>query len=537
MSTSADDRKADPIALRIRGVRRSFGGLRAVDVDAIDVPRGKLTSLIGPNGAGKSTLFNILTGFERADAGSWQFEGEEIAGLDAYQVSRRGLVRSFQLTRLLPGSTVLQNMLLAAPRQRGERLGVAGLHWLWRPEERRNTERARELLASFNLADKANDDAGGLSGGQRRLLEVARSLMTEPRALLLDEPLAGVNPALREVVMEHLVRLRDGGLTLLFIEHDMDAVMGLSDHVVCLATGRRIAQGTPAEVSADPAVIEAYLGAIEAPSVPAASTRVRGETQRVEDSVAPVLDIQEVTAGYSPDRPIVKSVSATVDRGEIVAIIGANGAGKSTLLKSVSGDVVVSSGRVLVAGRDVRATPTHLRVKHGLGYVPQSQNAFPSLTVLENLKMGGFSRDRETPQAISRVLDLFPDLKGRLSTVAGALSGGQRQVVAMARALVADPVLLLLDEPSAGLSPMAQRAAFDHVVAIAESGVGVFIVEQNARACLAVSHRGYVLDQGSIALTGTGSDLLTDERVIELYLGSMHSKHPRKSTTSTDHPR
>lgn len=532
MSAQHREAHADPVALRIRGVHRSFGGLRAVDVDAIDVPRGKLTSLIGPNGAGKSTLFNIITGFERADAGSWQFEGEEITGLDAYQISRRGLVRSFQLTRLLPGSTVLQNMVLAAPRQRGERLGVAGFHWLWRAEERRNIERARSLLESFNLADKAEELAGGLSGGQRRLLEVARSLMTEPSALMLDEPLAGVNPALREVVMEHLVRLRDDGLTLLFIEHDMDAVMGLSDYVVCLATGRRIAEGTPEEVAADPAVIEAYLGTTAVSTSDAAQPRVVTDPVGIE--AAPVLDIREVTAGYSPDRPIVKDVSATVQRGEIVAVIGANGAGKSTLLKSVSGDVNVSRGEVLIEGVEVQKAPTHLRVKQGLGYVPQSQNAFPSLTVLENLKMGGFSRERGTPEAIARVLDLFPDLKGRLSTVAGALSGGQRQVVAMARALVADPVLLLLDEPSAGLSPMAQQAAFEHVVTIAESGVGILIVEQNARACLAVSHRGYVLDQGSIALTGTGADLLTDERVIELYLGSMHAKHPRSSTTPTD---
>jgi ABC-type branched-subunit amino acid transport system ATPase component len=515
-------------ALVVSGVRRSFGGLRAVDVEHLEVPDGKLTALIGPNGAGKSTLFNIVTGFERADAGRWSFRGRDLTGLDGWRVARAGVVRTFQLTRVLAELTVLDNLRLAAAGQRGERLSLALWPPAWRAQERAAKERAESLLERFRLADKRDQPAGQLSGGQRRLLEVARALMAEPRMLLLDEPLAGVNPALREDVMAHLIALRDDGLTILFIEHDMDAVMGLSDHVICLATGTPIAAGTPAQVAADPAVVDAYLGvgASDQAEVgtPAARTAARAEEVAAEEVAArpePVLAVEGLVAGYHPDRPILNGIGAHVGPGEIVAVIGANGAGKSTLLKAVAGTVPVSTGAVRLGRRDVTRLETHERVALGIGYVPQSRNVFPSLTVEENLRMGTYLRPREWRQSLDRVLALFPALRDRLTTPASALSGGQRQSVAMARALMPAPQLLLLDEPSAGLSPMAQEEAFGHVRAAAQAGVSVLIVEQNARQCLAISHRGYVLEQGRVALTGSGADLLADPRVIELYLGSM----------------
>jgi branched-chain amino acid transport system ATP-binding protein len=520
-------------ALVVSGVRRSFGGLRAVDVEHLEVPDGKLTALIGPNGAGKSTLFNIVTGFERADAGRWSFRGRDLTGLDGWRVARAGVVRTFQLTRVLAELTVLDNLRLAAAGQRGERLSLALWPPAWRAQERAAKERAEALLERFRLADKRNQPAGQLSGGQRRLLEVARALMAEPRMLLLDEPLAGVNPALREDVMAHLIALRDDGLTILFIEHDMDAVMGLSDHVICLATGTPIAAGTPARVAADPAVVDAYLGVGASDQAeigtPAARTAARAEEVAAEEVAAeevaarpePVLAAEGLVAGYHPDRPILNGIGAHVGPGEIVAVIGANGAGKSTLLKAVAGTVSVSTGAVRLGRRDVTRLETHERVALGIGYVPQSRNVFPSLTVEENLRMGTYLRPREWRQSLDRVLALFPALRDRLTTPASALSGGQRQSVAMARALMPAPQLLLLDEPSAGLSPMAQEEAFGHVRAAAQAGVSVLIVEQNARQCLAISHRGYVLEQGRVALTGSGADLLADPRVIELYLGSM----------------
>lgn len=252
--------KPDPI-LVADGVVRRFGGLRALDVDHLEIQRGVITSLIGPNGAGKTTLFNVLSGFDSADQGQWSFDGNRITGLAAHRVARRGLVRTFQLTKALSRLTVLENMLLAAPGQRGEQFLGSFLRPLWRRQEGAAEARARELLARFNLAHMVDEMAGTLSGGQRKLLEVARALMVEPALVLLDEPMAGVNPALSQSLLEHVVNLKADGTSVLFVEHDMGVVMEISDWVVCMAEGRVIAEGPPAAIRANETVIEAYLGA------------------------------------------------------------------------------------------------------------------------------------------------------------------------------------------------------------------------------------------------------------------------------------
>jgi neutral amino acid transport system ATP-binding protein len=251
--------KPDPL-LVMDGVRRDFGGMRAVDVDHLEVQRGMITGLIGPNGAGKTTLFNVLTGFDRAGSGRWTFDGRNATGLPAHLLAQRGMVRTFQLTRVLPRLTVLENMKIAATGQRGERFLPAFLRPLWRRQEIEIEQRADELLKWFRLADKADDYAGYLSGGQRKLLEVARALMVDPMLVLLDEPMAGVNPALRPDLLGHIAELRAAGRTVLFVEHDMDVVMTISDWVVCMAEGRIIAEGPPAAVAGNAAVIDAYLG-------------------------------------------------------------------------------------------------------------------------------------------------------------------------------------------------------------------------------------------------------------------------------------
>jgi branched-chain amino acid transport system ATP-binding protein len=250
--------KPDPI-LVAHDVRRVFGGLAAVDVEHLEVERGLITALIGPNGAGKTTLFNLLTGFDGAQRGSWTFDGRDISGLPPHRVAAAGLVRTFQLTKALARMSVLDNMKLAAPRQRGERF-LPGLLGLWGAQERAVEARAVELLARFNLAHMRDAYAGTLSGGQRKLLEMARALMTEPRMVMLDEPMAGVNPALVESLLAHVRDLRREGLTVLFVEHDMDVVMGISDWVVCMAEGAVIAEGPPVSIVSNDAVIDAYLG-------------------------------------------------------------------------------------------------------------------------------------------------------------------------------------------------------------------------------------------------------------------------------------
>lgn len=252
--------KPDPI-LSASGVRRAFGGLVAVDVERIEVQRGTITALIGPNGAGKTTLFNLLTGFDRPNRGSWRFDGRPARRLRSYHMAQAGMVRTFQLTKALTRMTVLDNMLIAAPDQVGERLWAGMFHWWWRGQEEINRDKALRLLERFKLADKRDDYAGELSGGQRKLLEMARALMLEPRMVMLDEPMAGVNPALKQSLLDHIKELREEGMTVLFVEHDMDMVHEIADWVVVMAAGQVITEGTPDQISSDPRVIDAYLGA------------------------------------------------------------------------------------------------------------------------------------------------------------------------------------------------------------------------------------------------------------------------------------
>ncbi|EHR52245.1 ABC-type branched-chain amino acid transport system, ATPase component [Saccharomonospora marina XMU15] len=252
---------AKPDALLVAdGVTRRFGGLTAVRVDHLEIQRGAITALIGPNGAGKSTLFNVLSGFDRADAGSWSFDGHDISKRPAHRVARRGMVRTFQLTKTLSRLSVMENMKLAARHQRGERLALAVLRPLWRSQEREIERRADELLERFRLSHMRDEYAGTLSGGQRKLLEMARALMVRPTMVMLDEPMAGVNPALTQSLLGHITELRDEGMTVCFVEHDMDVVMGISDWVVCMAEGEVVAEGPPRAIGKNPAVIDAYLG-------------------------------------------------------------------------------------------------------------------------------------------------------------------------------------------------------------------------------------------------------------------------------------
>ncbi|WP_205326318.1 ABC transporter ATP-binding protein [Glycomyces sp. YM15] len=252
--------KQDPI-LKASGVRRAFGGLVAVDVQHLEVQRGTITALIGPNGAGKTTFFNLLTGFDRPSRGEWVFDGRRADRMRSYQVARAGMVRTFQLTKALTRMTVMDNMLIGAANQVGERFWAGLIPPMWKAQEAANRAKAMELLERFKLIDKREDYAGELSGGQRKLLEMARALMLNPKMVMLDEPMAGVNPALKQSLLEHIKDLREEGMTVLFVEHDMDMVHEIADWVAVMAAGQLITEGTPDQISADRRVIDAYLGA------------------------------------------------------------------------------------------------------------------------------------------------------------------------------------------------------------------------------------------------------------------------------------
>lgn len=254
--------KPDPV-LVVDGVRRSYGGLVAVDVEHLEIQRGIITGLIGPNGAGKTTFFNLMTGFDDPDTGSWTFDGRSLSGVEAHEVAHSGMVRTFQLTKALARLTVMENMKLGAQNQTGESILQCLLPATWRDQEREIEERATELLERFDIAKMRDEYAATLSGGQRKLLEMARALMTDPALVMLDEPMAGVNPALVESLLEHVVSLPDDGRTVVFVEHDMDVIMNISDWVVVMASGQIIAEGPPEAVAENEEVIDAYLGSHE----------------------------------------------------------------------------------------------------------------------------------------------------------------------------------------------------------------------------------------------------------------------------------
>ncbi|MDO5863854.1 MULTISPECIES: ABC transporter ATP-binding protein [Paenarthrobacter] len=253
-------KKRDPIVVA-ENVTRSFGGINAVDVEYLEIPRHKITALIGPNGAGKTTLFNLLTGFDTPNSGQWQFEGNSLAGVSSYKVARMGMVRTFQLTKVMGKLTVMENMRLGAANQPGERLSKALFKGMWGGREKEITAQANVLLEKFKLDAKKDDYAASLSGGQRKLLEMARSLMVRPKLVMLDEPMAGVNPALTQSLLDHIKNLKAEGMTVLFVEHDMNMVRHIADWVVVMAEGKVVAEGPPGEVMKNPAVIDAYLGA------------------------------------------------------------------------------------------------------------------------------------------------------------------------------------------------------------------------------------------------------------------------------------
>ncbi len=291
--------KVDPI-LVADNVTRTFGGMTAVDVAHVEIPRGKITALIGPNGAGKTTFFNLLTGFDKPDTGTWSLDGDSLSGVPAYKVARRGMVRTFQLTKALSLLSVMENMRLGATDQGGERFLPALITGTWRKREAAITEQAMELLARFKLDTKRDDYAASLSGGQRKLLEMARALMSKPRLVMLDEPMAGVNPALTQSLLGHVLNLKSDGTTVLFVEHDMHMVQTIADWVIVMAEGKIVAEGYPATVMADPAVIDAYLGAHHDTDLGS----LTGQLQIVQESGSPLAKeiLQEIEDEANDDK-------------------------------------------------------------------------------------------------------------------------------------------------------------------------------------------------------------------------------------------
>lgn len=479
-----------------RGLGKHFGGVVAVGGVDLIVNRGEVHALIGPNGSGKSTCINLLSGFYLPSAGDVAFRGEAMAALRPNRIVRRGLARTFQNIRLFRGLTVWENVLVGAQRGGGGEALVR--------------ERAAAALDFVGLSARAHQLCRTLPYGHQKLVEIARAIAGEPELLLLDEPAAGLHQSEKRDLAGLILRLRDSGLTLLLVEHDMSLVAQVSASITVLNFGRRISEGSTAKVLEDPVVVEAYLGKRD------------GEQMRAPGPAGKsILVLSKVHAAYGAVQAL-DGVSLEVREGEIVALLGANGAGKSTALRVISGLVRPRRGSIAFDGAPIHRQPTEKLVSLGLAHVPEGRHIFPGLTVEENLRLGATVRggSGEIAQDLEALLELFPALRALRGTLGWKLSGGEQQMLAIARGLMGRPRLLLLDEPSLGLAPMLVRAMFESVREINRSlGTTVLVVEQNASMALGIASRGYVLEGGRIVLSGAAGELLENPEVREAYLG------------------
>jgi ABC-type branched-subunit amino acid transport system ATPase component/ABC-type branched-subunit amino acid transport system permease subunit len=507
--------------LSIDSVSIAFGGLRAVSDVSFDVKEGTITALIGPNGAGKTTLFNAISRQQGLSGGRISFNGVDLTRLSPANAARLGMARTFQGLRIFVNMSVVENVLVGCHRH--ERSGFwsccLGLP-RQRAEERRSRERAMDALALVGLVDVADKPAVSLPYGQQRLVEIARALASEPRLLLLDEPAAGMNASERADLVRKIATIRDAGVTVLLVEHDISLVMGISDTVNVLNYGRLIASGSPEVVKQDRGVIEAYLGTGHA-----AGTRVStgDEGARTAPATEPeiALAVENLVAAYGSIQAL-HGVSISVGKGEVVAVLGANGAGKTTLLNTICGIVRPLSGSVTYLGENITSVPAEKINSRGICQVPEGRQLFPTLSVEDNLLMGASGkRDWQKGYAedVAYVYELFPILGERRRQMAKTLSGGEQQMLAIGRGLMAQPSLLLLDEPSMGLAPLAVERIFDALGRLNSQGITMLMVEQNAEMALSLANRVAVIQTGSVVLSGESDQLRKDDRLRAAYLG------------------
>ena len=537
-----------PDILSGTGVSVNFRGLKALQQVDIRVPEGAIVGLVGPNGAGKSTLLGVLSGDVAARQGSVSLAGLDVSGLAPEARVRNGLARTFQLPELFDELTVREHLTL--PRrlaQSPSRAWSDPVTGRFLRADATEDEEVDALLGSLGLAEVADTQAGALPLGLSRLVEIARAAASRPRVILLDEPFSGLNPAESKLLSQALAGINQSkGIAMVLVEHDVEIVFGLSERVFVLDFGVVIASGTPAEIQRDPAVRAAYLGDFSpgpaggGPAPAGEVTAVGGEpatggrgavtVTEPGPGTPPVptprpggdiLSVSGLSLKYA-DATALHEVSFSVAPRSVTALLGPNGAGKSSVARAVSGLVRAQSGRISFDGEDITSASADRIRRLGVAYLPEGRGVFRSLTVEENLRvaLSGVPKG-ERATAIEGAIGLFPVLGERRRQTAGTLSGGEQQMLSLARVLTRRPRLLIADEISLGLAPLIVEEVFAGLQRVIELGVSVVLIEQFVHRALAIADQCYVLRRGQVVWSGETTEAGAD--LLEHYLGATNS--------------
>ena len=495
--------------LRAEALSMHFGGVRAVTGLSFTVKPAAITSLIGPNGAGKSTVINMLSGFYTPTAGQIFMNEIPTQGKSAYAIARAGIARTYQTSQLFGSLSVLDNVALALPR--GE---LGALLSDYQVRSLRARWRAARLLRWCGYEGRLQQPASSLAHVDRRLVEIARGMASDPDVLLLDEPAAGLSREDKQRLAVLLRRIADAGIGVVLVEHDMALVMDISDQIVVIDAGELLASGTPAEVQNNPEVKKAYLGEAGPGRRDSDSDRTPGTTELAPE----ILGVGRLTTGYGAE-PVLHGIDLSVRSGHTVALLGANGAGKTTLMRSLIGLHRPIQGSIHLAGDEISTQSTEQIVKLGLVLVPEGRQVFPELSVLDNIRLGAFLTPEGREERLEEMLNRFPRLRERQHQRAGLLSGGEQQMLAIARALMAKPKVLILDEPSLGLAPKVIDELFQALRQLRDEGMTLMVVDQMAALALALSDEAYVFENGHVVAHGPSSQIASDPALAKAYLG------------------